>query len=223
MPRPAAATAAPRRAPAPARPRPKTTRRPPARRTSGPATGRTATATSRAVTAPALPRTRTRRPARPAPLVGRIARGRIGVTLDWILRGRACVVLFGALLAGVVFFNVSLLEKNEGIARMNQQSSAIAMKNQTLRSQLARYTPEYIQNQAAKRGFMLPAAGDQRFIKRGAVNSNARKAAKRIVAPGTGTGMASKPSGTGSATQCATVNCELPTANPAAPSTATGP
>src|SRR4051812_26508454 len=115
----AAAVAAPARRPATKK------RSQPARRTSGPASGRAATA-SRAVAAPrALPRTR--RPARPAPLVGRIASGRIGAAIDWILRGRACVVLFGALLAGVVFFNVSLLEKNKGIAQMNQQSSEIAM------------------------------------------------------------------------------------------------
>jgi hypothetical protein len=189
MPRPAAATA-PARHPrtAPARRAPK--KRAPARRSSGPATGRAAAATR---TAP--------RPARPAPLVRRVAAGPIGHALDWILRGRACVVLFGALLVGVVFFNVSLLEKNEGIAHMNQQSATVAMQNQKLRAELAVYSSEWVQTEAEKRGYYLPAAGDQRFIKRGDVDTNARKAARRIVAPGQGTGTASKPGQNSTAVQ----------------------
>jgi hypothetical protein len=138
------------------------------------------------------PRTRTRT----APAIQRLARGRIGAAIDWILRGRACVFLFGALLAGVVFFNVSLLEKNEGIAQTNAKATAIAHENQVLRRKLAKLdSSERIQTEAVKRGFSLPAAGDVGYIG-GDANANARRAADRIVAPGTGDGVASRAIGT---------------------------
>jgi hypothetical protein len=84
---------------------------------------------------------------------------------------------------------------------MNQQSANVAMQNQKLRAQLATYSSEWVQAQAEKRGYYLPAAGDTRFIKRGDVDANARRAAKRIVAPGEGTGTASKPGQNSTAVQ----------------------
>jgi hypothetical protein len=215
----------------------------PARRSSGSANGRTGAHTrpraaagarkasaARAVAAPQAvprraPRTRTAPKTKPrtrtAPLIQRAARGRFGAALDWVLRGRACVFLFGALLAGVVFFNVSLLEKNEGIARTNAKATAIAHENQLLRRKLAKLdSSERIQTEAVKRGFSLPAAGDVGYFG-GDVNANAKRAAERIVAPGTGTGTASRAIGTdhdvtqgGPTTQGATAAPEPTTVQP---------
>ena len=58
--------------------------------------------------------------------------------LDRILRGRGWVVCVGALLAGIVFLNVSLLEVNSGIAEMGERSSELRRDNSILRQEVAR-------------------------------------------------------------------------------------
>jgi cell division protein FtsL len=190
------------------------TSRRPARRTSGQAGGRSATqargASATAARSVAVPRTapartttprprkrpaaqpRTRSRTSTAPLVQRLAHGRTGALLDRLLRGRACVALVFALLVGIVFLNVSLLEMNSGIASTSAKATSLEQQNATLRNQIAPLSSsERIQTEAVKRGYSLPAAGDIDFIT-GDANANAKKAAARMTAPGMGTGTASR-------------------------------
>lgn len=197
------------------------THRRPERRSSGPATGRptarkrsvaaaearaasvavpnprTTTAPRRASRSRAGAATTTVRPRRhpgAAPLVQRLIHGRAGALADRLLRGRACMAIVFALLVGIVFFNVSLLKLNEGIARTEARATAIEQKNAKLRRQVAPLaSSERIQREAVKRGYSLPAAGDVGYI-RGSVSSNAKKATARMAAPGTGEGTASRTS-----------------------------
>ena len=197
-----AAVAAParRRKPAQGGPRHTSTQthRRPARRSSGPAKGRTsarkrpvAAAEARAASVAARPSLR--RAPRPAPLVRRIAQGRTGALVDGLLRGRACVAIVFVLLVGVVFSNVSLLEMNKGIAATNAKATAVEQENAKLRRQIAPLSSsERIQTEAVKRGYSLPAAGDVGYIG-GSVKGNAKKAAARMTAPGMGEGTASRP------------------------------
>jgi cell division protein FtsL len=187
------------------------THRRPERRSSGPASGRSTaarkrpTATARAATTTAprrakqqsrRPQTTTARPRRqpaPAPLVQRLIHGRTGALLDRALRGRACVGLVFVLLVGIVFFNVALLQLNEGIAQTNAKATALEQQNAKLRRQVAPLaSSERIQTEAVKHGYSLPAAGDVGFI-RGKVGTNAKRAVARMTAPGMGEGTASRP------------------------------
>src|SRR5215208_3798272 len=181
----------------------------PARRSSGPAKGRTtaqkrpvaaAEARPASVAAPRVkprsaPRAKTTPPAKTttAPLVRRVIQGRTGALLDGLLRGRACVGIVFVLLVGVVFSNVSLLEMNKGIAATNAQATAIEQENSKLRRRIAPLaSSERIQTEAVKHGYSLPAAGDVGYIG-GDVDKNAKRAVARMTAPGMGEGTASRP------------------------------
>jgi cell division protein FtsL len=192
------------------------THRRPERRSSGPASGRTSTArkrpaaaagarTSAAATTVAprrapqprrganTPTARPRRQPAAAPLVQRLIHGRTGALLDRLLRGRACVGLVFVLLVGIVFFNVALLQLNEGIAQTNAKATALEQQNAKLRRQLAPLaSSERIQGEAVKRGYSLPAAGDVVFV-RGSATTNAKRAVAHMTAPGMGEGTASRP------------------------------
>jgi cell division protein FtsL len=86
------------------------------------------------------------------------------------------------LLVGIVFFNVSLLELNSGIARTSERTSTLKRENTRLRVKLARLgSSERIQRVAAERGLVLPAPAEVRYLH--ARRGDARRAAKRIVAP----------------------------------------
>ena len=87
------------------------------------------------------------------------------------------------LLAGIVFFNVSVLELNEGIARTSKRSDEFKRQNSRLRLEVARLeSSERIQRAAAELGLMLPAAGDVRYVST-RPRTDARRAARRMRAP----------------------------------------
>jgi cell division protein FtsL len=156
----AAARSSARQAALPARPARRRPARPPRRRS-----GR-----GRAVARPAA---RRRVPARP----------RGAVMLDRLLRGRAWVLCVGLLLAGVVFFNVSLLELNEGIARTSERATALKQENARLRLRAARLgSTERIQEAAARRGLVLPAPGRVRYL-RANPRVDGRRAARTFTLP----------------------------------------
>jgi len=172
MPRAAAATArtAPARsvartAPArstPARPAP--ARRPAPRRTPAPA----------------------RRPQRRAPGAATarpLALPRGARVLDALLTGRAWIALVGFLLAGIVFFNVDLLQMNRDITQMADKAAQIKRENDRLRHDYARLaSSERIQEAAATIGLVLPAPGEVRYLEV-KPKLDARRASKRMVAP----------------------------------------
>jgi cell division protein FtsL len=100
--------------------------------------------------------------------------------LDAILHGRIWIAIVFALLAGIVFFNVDLLQMNREIARTAERAAAVKRENARLRSDLARLgSSERIQNVAAERGLVLPAPGEVRYL-RSRPQVDARNAAKRL-------------------------------------------
>ena len=94
-----------------------------------------------------------------------VSRERAGALLDRLLRGRAWVLCVGVLLAGIVFFNVSLLELNSGITRTNERAAALKRENAGLRQEVASLgSSERIQALAAERGMVLPAPADVHYV-----------------------------------------------------------
>jgi cell division protein FtsL len=149
----APARTAPGRRQAP-RPRPRPApARKPARRTSGPA--------------------RTRRAARP-----RGAR-----ILHALLSGRGWIAIVGVLLAGIVFFNVDLLQMNRDITLMVDRAARLKRENARLRLDVARLaSSERIQETASGLGLVLPAPGQVRYLASHPM-LDARNASKRMSAP----------------------------------------
>ena len=154
-------------------------------------------ATARAAPAKRAPaRTRTH-PARRRPAPGRkpvrrassrynvrtAARPRGTRILDALLTGRACIAVVGVLLAGIVFFNVDLLQMNRDITQMADRASALKRENARLRLDLARLaSSERIQETAAGLGLVLPAPGEVRSLK-SRPPVDAKNASKRMTAP----------------------------------------
>jgi cell division protein FtsB len=102
--------------------------------------------------------------------------------VDRVLRGPAWVVMLGALLAGIVFLNVSVLELNRGIARTDAKSAELERTNSGLRARVAKLdNGERIQQLAAARGFVMPQPGDVTYVN--GRSSNERLAAQRITPP----------------------------------------
>jgi cell division protein FtsL len=121
------------------------------------------------------------RPARPA-VAPRGAR-----VLDALLTGRAWIALVGVLLAGIVFFNVDLLQMNREITQMADKAAQVKRENDRLRHDYARLaSSERIQEAAAAVGLVYPAAGEVRYLESNP-KLDAHNASKRIIAPTTTT------------------------------------
>jgi cell division protein FtsL len=149
------------------------------RRVSGPAPTRGVRAQGGGAAAVALPL-----PARVlnAPFA-RAARHRAGGLLDALLTGRAWIALVGVLLAGIVFFNVDLLQRGRDIAKTSERTAQLKRENARLRNDLARLgSSERIQEAAASLGLVLPKPGDVRYLRANPA-ADARLAAKRITEP----------------------------------------
>jgi cell division protein FtsL len=113
----------------------------------------------------------------------RTLRMRTAGVLDALLAGRGWIALIGVLLAGIVFFNVDLLQMNRDIARDAERASALKRENARLRLEVARLaSSERIQEAAAGLGLVLPAPGEVRYLK-ARPGRDARRAAKRITEP----------------------------------------
>jgi cell division protein FtsL len=117
--------------------------------------------------------------------------------LDVLLAGRGWIALIFVLLAGIVFFNVDLLQMNRDIATNSEKIAALKRENARLLLDQARLAAsERIQEEAAKLGLVLPAPGEVRYLKARPAQ-DARRAAKRITAPND-TNVAPEPGGTAS-------------------------
>jgi len=165
---------APRRQPAPARPgtaraQPAPSRRAPARPSKP---GRATPA--RRVSGRA-------RSAAPGARVVALPRG--ARVLDALLTGRLWIGLIGVLLAGIVFFNVDLLQMNREITQMADKATEIKRQNDRLRHDYARLaSSERIQEAASALGLVYPAAGEVRYLD-SKPKLDAHNASKRIIAP----------------------------------------
>jgi cell division protein FtsL len=129
-----------------------------------------APARPRTVPRPAPPRRRSGATARPrtAPRSRGVALPQGGLVglLDRVLRGPLYIAVVGVLLAGIVFFNVDVLELNHGIASTDARSAQLKRENAALTLQLAQLgSSERIQNVALARGLVLPQPGDVRYLR----------------------------------------------------------
>jgi cell division protein FtsL len=103
--------------------------------------------------------------------------------LDAILTGRIWIGLIGVLLAGIVFFNVDLLQMNREITQMADKATHLKRENDRLRHDYARLaSSERIQEAAAALGLVYPAAGEVRYLE-SKPKLDAHNASKRIIAP----------------------------------------
>jgi cell division protein FtsL len=129
---------------------------------------------------PAPARRRSGATVRPAP---RVAPRFDGVAiLDRLLRGPAYIGLVGLLLAGIVFFNVDVLELNHGIARTDTRASQLKRENAALTLKLAKLgSSERIQRLALDQGLVLPQPGDVRYLR--ANREDAERALRVMTAP----------------------------------------
>jgi cell division protein FtsL len=102
--------------------------------------------------------------------------------LDRLLRGPAYIALVGVLLAGIVFFNVDVLETNHGIARTDTRASQLKRENAALTLKLAKLgSSERIQRVALDQGLVLPPPGDVRYLR--AHRDDAGRALRVMTAP----------------------------------------
>jgi cell division protein FtsL len=103
--------------------------------------------------------------------------------LDRLLAGRGWIALVFVLLAGIVFFNVDLLQMNREIAGNAERISELKREIARNRLDVARLaSSERIQESAAQLGLVLPAPGEVRYLKARPLRDS-RRAAKRITAP----------------------------------------
>jgi cell division protein FtsL len=131
--------------------------------------------------APAPARRPARRPSGPQRTRAAIPRG--ARVLDALLTGRAWIGLVGVLLAGIVFFNVDLLQMNRDITQMADKAAQVKRENDRLRHDYARLaSSERIQEAAATLGLVLPAPAEVRYLE-SKPKLDAHNASKRIVAP----------------------------------------
>lgn len=114
--------------------------------------------------------------------IARRAHPRSAAVLDNLLYGRGWIALVFVLLAGIVFFNVDLLQMNRDIALTADRASKVKRENARLRIEIARQgSSERIQQVAADAGLVLPAPGEVRYL-RADPSVDARRAATRIEA-----------------------------------------
>jgi cell division protein FtsL len=119
--------------------------------------------------------------ARPAARAAALPRG--ARVLDALLTGRIWIGLIGVLLAGIVFFNVDLLQMNREITQMADKAAQIKRENDRLRHDYARLaSSERIQEAAAALGLVYPAAGEVRYLE-SKPKLDAHNASNRITAP----------------------------------------
>jgi cell division protein FtsL len=117
-------------------------------------------------TRPAPARRRSGALAKPRSVGRVVGRKDIVSVLDRLLVGPVYIAVVGVLLAGIVFFNVDVLELNHGIARTDSRAAQLKRENAALTLQLAKLgSSERIQRVALQRGLVLPQPGDVRYLR----------------------------------------------------------
>jgi hypothetical protein len=104
--------------------------------------------------------------------------------VDRLLRGRACILIIGLLLGGIVAMQVSLLRLNAGISRAVQTQTTLAAQNMALEKQIAQArSGDGVGAAAAGLGMIDPPAGERRFLTSRGLDRDAQLAAKHYKAP----------------------------------------
>jgi cell division protein FtsL len=142
----------------------------------------------------AAPRTRTANPnprSRAKPRRAASKRDAIAI-LDRVLRGPLYIAVVGILLAGIVFFNVDLLQLNHGIARTDSRATLLERENAALTQHLATLaSSERIQTLAIQQGLVLPQPADVHYLR--ANPGDADRALRVMTAPNPGSAAAAPP------------------------------
>ena len=113
----------------------------------------------------------------------RMARARTSRILDALLAGRGWIALVFLLLAGIVFFNVDLLQMNRDIAQNAERISTLKRENARLLLEEARLAnSERVQEEATALGLVLPAPGQVRYLK-ARPTLDARRASRKMTVP----------------------------------------
>jgi cell division protein FtsL len=111
---------------------------------------------------------------------GEFARVRAVAGFEALLHGPGLIAIVFVLLAGVVFANVALLQKNRQITHDAARVSELKRDNATLRRDVAELgSSERIQQVAAERGLVLPAPDAVNYL-RSNPHADAVAAAKAI-------------------------------------------
>jgi hypothetical protein len=99
--------------------------------------------------------------------------------VDRLLRGRLCIWVIGAMLAGIVAMQVSLLRMNAGISRGVISATTLERQNSDLEASIARLTAgDRVRAAAARDGMVDPPAGDTRFLQANPAIDAARAVAR---------------------------------------------
>jgi cell division protein FtsL len=140
--------------------------------------------------------------------------------LDRLLRGPAYIALVGILLAGIVFFNVDVLELNHGIARTDTHATQLKRENAALTLRLAKLgSSERIQTMALQRGLVLPQPGDVRYLR--AHREDAARALRVMTAPDSSGAVAAVPALVSQQSGGASTGTPAPTQTATTPATTT--
>jgi hypothetical protein len=100
--------------------------------------------------------------------------------VDRLLRGRACILIIGLMLGGIVAMQVSLLRLNSGISRAVQTSTSLAAQNAWMEKTIAEaQSGDSVVRAAAAAGMIDPPEGERRFLKSRGIDKDAPRAAKR--------------------------------------------
>jgi len=103
--------------------------------------------------------------------------------IDGLLRGRAWIWLIGILLGGIVAMQVSLLKLNAGISRAVTTASTLERQNADFEAQIARLSSgERVRQTAIDEGMVTPPPGAIEFL-RARPDRDGRLAARRMAPP----------------------------------------
>jgi hypothetical protein len=86
--------------------------------------------------------------------------------VDRLLRGRACILLIGLMLGGIVAMQVSLLRLNAGISRAVKTQTTLDRQNMALQASIAELTSgERVRAAAVTLNMVDPRAGDTKYLR----------------------------------------------------------
>jgi hypothetical protein len=103
--------------------------------------------------------------------------------VDRLLRGRACILIIGLMLGGIVAMQVSLLRLNSGISRAVQTQGTLEKQNMALQTTIAELTSSDRIIKGGAQGMMIdPPAGETRYLT-AHPDSDAARAARRMTPP----------------------------------------
>jgi hypothetical protein len=102
--------------------------------------------------------------------------------IDRLLRGRACILIIGLMLGGIVAMQVSLLRMNSGISNAVLTKNSLSGQNMLLEKQIAQTrSGDGVGEAAAGIGMIDPPAGERRFVS--VRPTDAARAARRMKPP----------------------------------------